>query len=70
MYGEFITTISRLLYDKKNNISLNVATDWFANHIKALDNDNILVEIPERITQSVVINILKKIYKNPNMIKK
>jgi hypothetical protein len=27
MYGEFITTISRLLYDKKNNISLNVATD-------------------------------------------
>jgi hypothetical protein len=70
MYEEFITTISRLLYDKKNNISLNVATDWFANHIKALDNDNILVEIPERITQSVVVNILKKIYENPNMIKK
>lgn len=69
-YNEFITTLSRLIFDGENNISLASSLDFYANHSLALQNNDLLKHIPERITQSVVVDILKMIHNNPNIIER
>lgn len=68
--NEFITTISRLLFNEKNNITLSSSLDFYNKHILALENINLLQDIPEKITQHTILNIFKIIYKNPNFVTK
>lgn len=68
--NELITTLSRLLFDGENNIILSSSLDFYVNHTLALQNIDILKYIPERITQSTIITILKYIYENQNIVER
>jgi hypothetical protein len=67
---ELITTLSRLLFDGKNNIPLLSSLNFYTNHTLALEETDILKDIPERITQSSIVNILKYIYENLNIVER
>lgn len=68
--NELITTLSRLLFDGENNIPLSSSLDFYTNHTLALENTDIFKNIPERITQSTIVNILKYIYENLNIVER
>ncbi len=69
-HEEFITTLSRLIFNNKNNISLSSSLNFYSNHALALQNIDLLQNIPANITQAVVVDILKTIYNNPNIIER
>jgi len=66
--NEFITIISRMIYDGKNNVSLSSSMHRYEKHITAIEKIKLLSKIPTRITESVTIDIFNYIKNNMDIV--
>ncbi len=68
--NEFITVLSRLLYDGKYNIPLTEHKERYTLHIQALQKALLLTEIPKKITVWFLIDLIQLIENNPSLVQR
>jgi len=68
--NEFITVLSRLLYDGKNNLPLISKENRYSKHITTLQKNQLIPDIPQQIRTSLLIHILSLILEHPEMVQR
>lgn len=69
-HNEFITVISRLIYDGKNNLPLTSKENRYSKHISILQKNQLIPDIPKQIRTSILINILSIILEHPEIVQR